>query len=109
MYRFAHIFRRFSTGIEQKETFLEHLNTNGKSYSIMGGLIGAGLAGLHYMVGLQMKPLQVEIKSLEKNMNEMKTQLKQDMKELKDLLTPLLVQVQVNQQRFDDLNKKLST
>ena len=108
MYRFTHNFKRFSTGAH-KETLLEHMNTNGKSYSIMAGLIAAGLGGLNYLVGLQMKPLQVEIKALEKTMNEMKNEQKQDMKELKSLLTPLVVQVQVNKERYDDLNKKLSS
>ena len=43
--------------------------------------------------------------------NEVKEQLKksqeQNMKEFKDLLIPVMVQVQVNKERFQDLNKKL--
>ena len=134
MYRFTTKLRRFSTGAQQKESLLEHLNTHGKGYSIMVGLIAAGLGGLNYVVGIQMEPLKVEIHGIKEGLKELKSQMKESeqrqdkklnelkaqmkeseqrqdksMNELKSLLTPLVIQVQVNKERFEDLNKKISS
>ncbi|KAI8891535.1 hypothetical protein BC833DRAFT_613721, partial [Globomyces pollinis-pini] len=113
MYRFPHNFKRFSTGTQQKQTVLEHLNTNGKDYSIMVGLIAASLGGLNYLMGLQMIPLQVEIHGIKEELKELRIGIKgelkelriqikdseqrqdKNMKELKSLLAPLVVQVEL--------------
>jgi hypothetical protein len=117
MYRFCHSFKRFSTGTEKKETFLEHLKSNETGYSVLIGIIVAGLGGLNFVVGLQMKHLQVEIQSLEKNTEVEFRGIKEELKDLKthikdseqrqELLTPLLVQVGMNKEKLNDLNKEL--
>jgi hypothetical protein len=43
----------------------------------MVGLIAAGLGGLDYIVGLQMKPLQVEIHEIKEEFKELKSQMKE--------------------------------
>ncbi|KAJ3257299.1 hypothetical protein HK103_004853 [Boothiomyces macroporosus] len=73
------------------------------------GLIAAGLGGLNYVVGLQMKPLQVEMHELKNKLIELEQRNAKSFEKLEKLLTPLIVQVQVNKERYEDLNKKVSS
>lgn len=111
MYRLLSLSKRFYTGSSSTttETILDHFNRNGKGYSFMAGLIASGLAGMNYMVGLQIKPLQGEVHEIKSQLTEMKNQQREDMTELRSLLQPLITQVQVNQQRFEKYNKVKET
>jgi membrane protein insertase Oxa1/YidC/SpoIIIJ len=115
---FRLLTRRMSTTSKETETFMEQMKEHGKTYSIITGLFATAVAGVNFLVGFQIKPLQVEISKMNVNIKELKTQMNvdikelknqrnEDMKELRGLLSPLLVEVKVNKELYENMSKRV--
>ena len=104
MYRFRNLQRQFTTAITT-ETIPEHFNKNAKFYGVIltsvtlfGGVIWGRISESE-------RRLEKDINELKEDMKEMKKELRYDIKEIKDMLTPLVVEVKLGTKRIDNLEK----
>ena len=86
MYRILDLYRRFyssnTNSSQSHESFLEHLAKYGRTYSVIAGIVGSGLVGLNFVIGIHVKPLEREMRRFEKNMTDLKSDLKDNISDL---------------------------